>query len=253
MPAEGQDPQHQRDRRSRSWRHCSGRPATGTSAWTNTCGGCANRPNTLAFRAAMRPLRRNWPPWPRGCRPRRTRSVCWLPATARSLARPSRSSRGSFPIRSGWNWPPGRSTRPTCSSITRQPTARSTPRRRPVAARATTCCSTIDRARLRRPPWATSWSAAARSCGRRRYLAACWPGPTAPDCWPKARSASAWFRWKCFPSATNCSSSTPCGCGGRRGLSVRATLDQLPQDFGNNTDCVLMPTSIISATSHESS
>ena len=52
-----------------------------------------------------------------------------------------------------------------------------------------------------------------------------------PPAWPKARSASAWSRWKCFPSATSCSSSTPCGFGGRHGLSVRVTLDRLPQNF----------------------
>ena len=79
---------------------------------------------------------------------------------------------------------------------------------------------------------ATSWSAAATTFGRRPYRAACCRGPIAPNSWPKARSASAWSRWKCFPSATSCSSSIPCGFGGRHGLSVRATLDHLPQNFG---------------------
>ena len=38
--------------------------------------------------------------------------------------------------------------------------------------------------------------------------------------------------WKCFPIVTSCSSSIPCGFGGRHGLSVRGTLDQLSQNFG---------------------
>ena len=48
-------------------------------------------------------------------------------------------------------------------------------------ARATTCCSTISLARLPRPPEAISWCAAAKTCGRRPFLAACWREPIVPD------------------------------------------------------------------------
>ena len=61
------------------------------------------------------------------------------------------------------------------------------------------------------------------TCG---LLAGTYPRPTA---WPKARSASTWSRWRCLRTVTNCTSSTPCGFGGRRGSSVRVTLDHLPQ------------------------
>ena len=81
------------------------------------------------------------------CPPCRTKSACWSPATAVSLARPSRFATATSPTRCDWNWPPRRLIRRICSSITRRPTARFTPRRRQVAARPTTCCSTTGRAR----------------------------------------------------------------------------------------------------------
>ena len=178
----------------------------------------------------MRPLRANLPPWPRGCRPRRTRSACWLPATARSLARPSRSATAEFPD-------------PIRLELAAAPIDASdvflyhkTTHRAVYAAAQADCREGDDvllynqRGEVTETTLATSWSAAARTCGRRRCLADCWRGPIAPDCWPKARSASAWFRWKCCASATSCTSSTPCGFGGRLGLSVRAMLDHSPQD-----------------------
>ena len=44
-----------------------------------------------------------------------------------SVACQAEPVRAIFRIRSNWNWPPSRSTHQTCSSITRLPTAQSTP------------------------------------------------------------------------------------------------------------------------------
>ena len=227
MPAEGPHPQHR----------AAGVLAAGDAA-LDARGGIllpARTPAAVAgigrvfwLSALRRDGRRaNLPPWPRGCRPRRTRSACWLPATARSPARQSRSTRRfSRPVRLELAAAPIDAVDVFLYHKTTH---------RAVYAAAEAGCHDGDDVLLynqRGEVTETTRGNIVVRCGGDFWTppVSCGllPGAYRAAFCPKARSASRRSHWLSCAAATNSSLSIPCGIGGRRGLWVRVTLDHLP-------------------------